>query len=180
LDYRPSPETTFGGGIGAGLGGVITVVPPSAPGASLPNPQRFLVLPGWEVTLTYSRRLLDGRGRWPFLVLGISGGASGAWTREETLAAPTPPTSTLYAFDLRAGLIVGKTLWKTLSPYAAVRGFGGPVIWQYGGSSLTGTDRYHFQIGAGLVTALPRAFDVFVEGVPLGERAVTLGMGKTF
>ena len=36
------------------------------------------------------------------------------------------------------------------------------------------------QLGAGLVTALPRGFDVFVEGVPLGERALTMGAGKTF
>jgi hypothetical protein len=31
-----------------------------------------------------------------------------------------------------------------------------------------------------MVTILPRGFDVFVEGIPLGERAVTLGVGKTF
>jgi hypothetical protein len=43
---------------------------------------------------------------------------------------------------------------------------------------VTGTDRYHYQVGGGLVTALPGGFDMFVEGVPLGERAITLGVGK--
>jgi hypothetical protein len=183
FDYRLSPVTTLGGGVGAGLGGVITVVPPSASGAPPANPRRFLVLPGWEATLSYSRRLLDGHGNWPFLVLGISGGGSGASTRQETLGTPPigaspPSTSSLYAIDVRAGLLLGKTFWKTLSPYAALRGFGGPVLWEYAGSSVTGTDRYHYQVGGGLVTALPRGFDMFVEGVPLGERAITLGVGK--
>jgi hypothetical protein len=174
-DYRLSPETTLGGGVGAGLGGVIGVE--TTPGAS---PTRYLVLPGWELTVSYSRRLLDGRGKAPFLVLGISGGGSGAWTRKEVLTGPSPGTSTLYAFDFRAGLILGKTFWNTLSPYAVVRGFGGPIAWGYGGQTVFATDLYHFQLGAGLVTLLPRGFDVFVEGVPLGERAVTLGAGKTF
>ena len=173
VDYRLSPETTFGGGVGAGLGGVISVIPQA--GAA---PQRFLILPGWEVTLAYSRRLLDGRGKSPFVVLGISGGASGARTEPDGVASAQ--TSSLYAFDIRAGLIVGKTFWNTLSPYAAVRAFGGPVIWSFGGNSEFGSDLYHFQLGGGLVTALARGFDVFVEGVPLGERAVTLGAGKTF
>jgi hypothetical protein len=146
------------------------------------GPQRFLVLPGWEVTLAYSRRLLDGRGRAPFLLLGIAGGGSGASTREERTArsAPAAGTSSFYAFDVRAGLTVGKTFWNTLSPYAVVRAFGGPVLWSYGGKTVVGGDSYHFQLGAGLVTVLPRRFDVFVEGVPLGERALTLGVGKSF
>lgn len=182
LDYRLSPATTIGGGVGAGLGGVISVVTESA-GTAGRLPQRFLILPGWEATFSYSRRLLEGRGKLPFVVLGLSGGASGASTQEEQVVArqsPTEPSSFFYAFDVRVGLIVGKTFWDTLSPYAAVRGFGGPILWSYGGNTLFGDDLYHFQLGGGLVTALAHGFDVFVEGVPLGERAVTLGAGKTF
>jgi len=178
VDYRWSPETSFGGGIGAGIGGLIAVDGSAPTGAPSMSPRRFLVLPGWEVTLSYSHRFLDGRGRAPFLLLGVAGGASGAMTREEVYAGPTPAPVSLYAFDVRAGLTVGKTFWNTLSPYAVVRAFGGPVLWKYDGKSVNGTDRYHFQVGAGLVTALPRDFDVFVEGVPLGERALTLGLGK--
>jgi hypothetical protein len=172
VDYRVSPTTTIGGGIGAGLGGLMTV-----------GLRRFQVLPGWELTLSYSRRLLDGRGKAPFLILGIAGGGSGASTREEAYAGNVPVSSGtqgLYAFDIRAGLTVGKTFWDTLSPYAVVRAFGGPVFWSYDGKSLLGTDEYHVQVGGGLVTSLARGFDVFVEGVPLGERAITLGAGKTF
>lgn len=171
-DYRISPTSTIAGGLGAGIGGLMTV-----------GLRRFRVQPGWEATLSYSYRLLDGRGKLPFLMLGASGGGSGASTREEVHAgtAPVPSgTQAFYAFDVRASVTVGKTFWNTLSPYAVGRAFGGPVLWSYDGKSLVGTDQYHFQVGAGLVTALAQGFDVFVEGVPLGERAVTLGAGKTF
>jgi hypothetical protein len=171
-DYKLSPTSTIGLGLGAGLGGYISVNPPS------PNTLRFLILPGWELTISYSRRLLDGRGKLPFLIFGVSGGASGAWTELERVASP--PATPFYAFDIRASLIVGKTFWNTLSPYALVRGFGGPIVWKYDGNTEIGSDVYHFQVGAGLVTALSHGVDVFVEGVPLGERAVTLGAGKTF
>jgi hypothetical protein len=169
LDYRLSPTTTVGGGAGAGLGGLITV-----------GAQRFRVLPGWELTGAWSRRILDGRGSAPFLLLGVSGGASGAATRQEITSGPTPGASSLYAFDVRVGLTVGKTFFHRLSPYSVIRAFGGPILWNYAGKTQVGGDLYHFQLGVGLVTALPRAFDVFVEAVPGGERALTLGAGKTF
>jgi len=169
FDYRASPTTTFGGGVGAGLGGLFTV-----------GPRRFLVLPGWEATFAYSRRLLDGRGKLPFLLLGISAGASGAWTREERSHGPEAGTNGLYAFDVRVGLTVGKTFWNTFSPYAVLRAFGGPVLWTYDAKTVVAGDLTHVQFGGGVVTALPRAVDVYVEGIPLGERAVTLGAGKSF
>jgi hypothetical protein len=170
VDYRFSPTSTVGGGLGAGLGGLITV-----------GARRFQVDPGWLVTFSYSRRLLDGTGKKPFLVLGVSAGGSGAGTREELTPAGAPPeTAMLYAFDIRAGLTVGKTFWNTLSPYAALRVFGGPVFWGYDGKSVLASDLYHVQLGGGMVTALPRGFDLFAEGIPLGERAVTVGAGKTF
>jgi hypothetical protein len=171
-DYRLSPTNTLGAGVGAGIGGLLTV-----------GPRRFRVLPGWELTFTYSHRFLDGRGKLPFLVLGLSAGGSGASTREEIHAAGvpvTPGTEIFYAFDFRAGITLGKTFWDTLSPYAAARVFGGPVLWRYDDKPVNGSDKWHFQVGAGLVISLAQGFDVFVEGVPLGERAVTLGGGKTF
>jgi hypothetical protein len=175
FDYRLTPTTTLGAGAGVGIGGEMTL-----------GTQRFHVLPGWEVSASYSRRLLDGRGRLPFLVLSAALAASGASTREEVSTGPgvttgTPPTtSSLYAIDLRAGLTVGKTFFDALSPYAVLRAFGGPVLWSYAGQHVTASDRYHVQLGAGLLTTLPRGFDVFVEGVPLGERALTLGLGRAF
>jgi hypothetical protein len=173
VDYRVTPTTTFGGGLGAGLGGLMT--------QNLGRTsRRFLVLPGWEFTFSYSRQLLDGRGKRPFLLLGLSGGGSGGATRQEVSSGPTPASSFLYAFDIRGGLTFGKTFWNVVSPYAVARLFGGPVLWGYGGKTNLGSDQYHFQLGVGVVGGLPRGFDLFAEVIGAGERAVTAGVGKTF
>lgn len=167
FDYQLSGTTTLSLGAGAGMGGSLTV-----------SGIHHAIRPGWLATGSYARRIVDGEGSMPFVILGLSVGASGASTavsvrdREET--AP------LYAFDFRAGLTVGKTFLDVLSAYAAVRLFGGPVVWRLDGAAAAGTDKNHYQLAAGLVTALPRRFDVFVEGAPLGERSVTLGGGYRF
>ena len=67
-----------------------------------------------------------------------------------------------------------------ISPYIAVRAFGGPVIWSIDGETRTGTDKRHFQIAAGMVSNLPRGFDLFAEVAPFAERAVTIGGGVGF
>lgn len=169
FEYRISPDMTVGGGAGAGLGGLFRI-----------GDQRHDVLPGWIVTATWSRRLLEGRGRAPFLLIGLALGASGASTRRETTGTTFAPTESLYALDMRVAVTVGKTFWNVLSPYASARAFGGPVFWSYRNESVIGGDKYHFQIALGMAMALPRGFDLFVDGAPLGERAITLGAGKTF
>jgi hypothetical protein len=173
LDYRISDISTLSLGGGAGVGGLVIM-----------KGARYEISPGWLVSGAYSRRLLDGRGAAPFLLFGLSFGGSGARTQEAMpgrAQAPSPVSLvSLYAFDIRAGLTVGKTFWNVLSPYAAVRAFGGPVIWNIDGQIRSGTDRFHFQVAAGLVTSLPRGVDLYAEVAPGGERAVTLGGGVSF
>ena len=167
FDYQLNPTTTLSFGAGAGTGGSLTV-------AGI----RYGIRPGWLATGSYARRLVDGEGSLPFVILGLSFGASGASTG--ALIAERDETAPLYAFDFRAGLTVGKTFLDVLSPYAAARLFGGPVFWKLAGKTALGTDENHYQLAIGLVTALPRRFDAFVEGAPLGERAVTVGGGYSF
>jgi hypothetical protein len=59
------------------------------------------------------------------------------------------------------------------------RAFGGPVFWRYQGEAVTGTDTHHYQLGAGLALR-PKNLNAFVEGVPLGELALSLGGGLAF
>jgi hypothetical protein len=167
FDYQASPTTTLSFGAGAGTGGSLTA-----------RGIRHEIRPGWLATGSYARRLVDGEGSLPFVILGLSFGASGAGTRAP-IGGP-PETAPLYAFDFRAGLTVGKTFLDVLSPYAAARLFGGPVLWRLAGAAAGGTDENHYQLAAGLVTSLPRGFDAFVEGAPLGERSVTVGAGFSF
>ncbi len=167
FDYQLSPTTTLSFGAGAGTGGSLTV-----------HGIHYEIRPGWLATGSYARRLVDGEGSLPFVILGLSFGASGASTRAPLPGRPE--TAPLYAFDFRAGLTVGKTFLDVLSPYAAARLFGGPVLWKLDGKATGGTDKNHYQLAVGLVASLPRRFDVFVEGAPLGERAVTVGAGLSF
>jgi hypothetical protein len=81
-----------------------------------------------------------------------------------------------WAFDARGGVAVGKTLADHWVPYLAARAFGGPVLWRIAGADVTGNDRYHVTLGAGLTVRLPRSLDVTLEGMPLGERSAALGV----
>jgi len=77
----------------------------------------------------------------------------------------------------RGGVIVGKTFARFFTPYAVARVFGGPVFWQCGAGVDLGGDVHHFQVGAGLTLTLANRVDVFFEGIPLGERALSGGVG---
>lgn len=102
----------------------------------------------------------------PFIMVAGSVAVSGV------RAAPTA----YVAVDLRLTTVVGWTLFERFTPYAVGRLFGGPVFWR----NQTGTDLYHYQVGAGLVVGLPFGFDLSAELVPLGEQRVTAGLGYSF
>jgi len=81
------------------------------------------------------------------------------------------------AFDLRIGSQLGVQLAEIFRPYVVVRAFGGPVYWRYLGESVTGTDTHHYQVGAGAALRVAKTVNLFVEGIPLGERALSFGVG---
>jgi len=170
LERKLGEKWTFQMGVGGILGGSLRV-----------GEARHDFGPGWSTSIAASYRLRDGRDAWPFVILGASLAVAGATTREARQGAPAVP---YYAGDLRLGAFVGKTFFNALSPYAVARVFGGPIFWHVEGEHRTGTDRYKYQLGLGLVAAAPlgagRALDVFAEIVPLGERSVTTGAGFTF
>jgi hypothetical protein len=90
------------------------------------------------------------------------------------------PSVNYDAFDLRVGVIAGVTLLDVLSPYLVARAFGGPVLWRYEGEAQTGTDAYHVQLGIGATVRPVETVAVFVEGVPLGEKALSGGASFAF
>jgi hypothetical protein len=135
----------------------------------------YEVLPGPALSVAGSYRLVDGRGAAPFVMAGLSLAASALGTRE----IGSTDTETMYAFDGRLGLTVGKTIAGIVSPYVAARAFGLPVLWNVQGQNVTGTDKYHYQIGAGVAVRLGPA-DIVAEWVPLGEGEVLFGAGMAF
>jgi hypothetical protein len=169
LEYRLTPDVTLQAGAGLGHGGRLVL---DGGGAGAYHE----LLPGWLAMAAASWRVVSGAGARPFVLLSATLGASGASTR----ALRADETVAYTAVDLRLGAVVGKTFFEVLSPYAAARVFGGPILWRFRGEDRMGTDRYHVQVGAGLAVSLPRRFDVFVEIAPLGERSATVGVGRAF
>jgi hypothetical protein len=103
---------------------------------------------------------------------------AGATSREDMKI--NAPAISYLAGDMRLSVVLGKTFLDALSPYVVVRGFGGPIWWQIEGKDATGTDTYKFQVGAGLSVSLPQRLDAFLEVVPLGEKALSTGLGYSF
>lgn len=171
LEASPYPELTLQVGAGAILGGDLLVHSYGADPA-----HKYQIDPGAVLVVGGSYRFIDAKGARPFLLGTLSGTFSASQTRIEG-TGPNGTHALLDAFDLRAGGVLGWNIARVFSPYAVVRAFGGPVSWTYQNQRETGTDVHHFQIGAGFGLALGKRFDLFFEGVPLGEVGISAGIG---
>jgi hypothetical protein len=162
LSYAPTKVLRIQGSVGVASTG------------SLATPDgTYAFSPGAIGAVGVSYRFLTGK---PFLVL--SGLLSGSTAQTQL---PDHGARGRYtAFDIRAGLAFGATFFEALSPYAVARTFGGPIFWRYRGESVLGTDRYHVQLGAGVSYRIAGRVDAFVEGIPLGERALSGGAAVVF
>jgi hypothetical protein len=165
LAYQPTPRLTWQLAGGSTVGGTLTT--PAG---------RYDFAPGPTGAVGASYRLVKGTK--PFVVLTAN--LSFSATTTQLTSDPAGAKVSYDAFDLRGGGLVGTTLWGVLSPYAVVRAFGGPIYWQYQGTSVTGTDAHHYQVGAGLTLLVAGRVDAFVEGVPLGERSLAAGGAFAF
>jgi hypothetical protein len=159
--YAPTAALSFQVSAGAAFGGTL----------SMPDGQ-YAFSPGPTGALGATYRLLKGQ---PFLTLsGVLSGTT-AKTRGDR------GDRTRYtAFDLRLGAACGVTFWDAVSPYAVARVFGGPVFWRYQGESRTGTDASHVQLGVGLSALVKERVNLFIEAIPLGERAFSGGAALVF
>ncbi|MFO0661669.1 MAG: hypothetical protein U0165_17825 [Polyangiaceae bacterium] len=137
----------------------------------------FDIKPGLVASAVGSYRWLDGRGYAPFLLLNVGLSALVSRTEEQNNAHER---NSLSAFDIRVGATVGKTFFQVVSPYAAVRAFGGPTLWTWQGTSTYGGDHTHVQGAVGLSVAPHRRIDLYGEWAPLGEKRVAFGAGVAF
>jgi hypothetical protein len=162
IEYRVSDDWTFTAGAGASIGGEIVA-----------RDVRHELGAGPVGLIGGGYRILDGDGWEPFLMLGLSAAVS---------SVPTTAPGAEGRFtgvDVRGGLMLGEVFLDSIAPYAALRGFGGPVFWEFEGEGVRGTDKWHFQLGAGLL-ATAGWIDAWLEIIPLGERAVSIGTAVSF
>jgi hypothetical protein len=167
LDAHVSDRVVVQGGLGAILAGRLEV-----------EGTRHDVLPGWIVAGAVAYRAFDGGGAAPFVLLSASVGYAATHTKQQDVV--DAPTASLTSVDVRVGVAIGWTIAEVLSPYLAARAFGGPVTWSLAGQSVSGGDRYHYQIGAGVAVRMGDRFDAYVEAAPLGEKRASLGVGYSF
>jgi len=159
LAYLPTARLVLQAGVGAAFGGSLTT--PDA---------RYQFSPGPTALVGADFRAFDD-GRY-FLLL--TSGLSLATARTHAAGE----TSVGYeAFDLRLGVQFGVELANIVRPYATARVFGGPIFWRYRDEAVTGTDTHHYQLGAGVAVRVSKALNLFAEGIPLGEQAISAGVG---
>ena len=155
--YLPTARLILQAGAGATLGGSLTA--PSG---------QYEFSPGPTASLGADWRAFDNRRTFVLLTSALSFSAARTHLDGQ-------PTVGYEAFDLRLGGQVGVNVANLFQPYAVARAFGGPVYWRYLGNAVTGTDTHHYQVGAGAALRVSKIVNVFLEGIPLGERALSLG-----
>jgi len=127
--------------------------------------------PGFAAAVSGSYLAVLENSSQPFFLLGVSLGGMSA--RAKLFDGRRPRWT---AFDLRISGMVGKSIGEHFVPYAAVRLFGGPVMWKIAGEEVTGGDVHKYTLGGGLTARIPSAgFDLFVEGMPIGEQTLSGG-----
>jgi hypothetical protein len=160
FEWRATPRWNFQLGAGSLLGGELS----SAGNTDKMRPGFVGAIGASFVAVTPTRRR-------PFLLFDAH------WS---SVFSGTEAGGSYSAHDLRLGTALGYPVFKFLSPYVLARVFGGPAYFSMGGEAVQGTDKHHYQLGAGLSAAVERNFDLFIEGVPLGERGLTAGLGWAF
>jgi hypothetical protein len=135
----------------------------------------FDIDPGFVVAGGGSVVILDGSSGPVFVIASATLAFSFAQTTERV---PGAPSTDLRGRDIRIGALAGHT-FGPLNAYVAARGFSGGVDWTVDDRTISGGDAHHYQIGAGASVRLG-SIDLIAEGMPLGERSLTLGAGWSF
>jgi hypothetical protein len=162
LAYLPTPRLVLSLGAGAAFGGSLTL--PSA---------KYEFSPGPTLALGADYGVFEAEHYFVLLTSSLSFAAARTHGGNEASAGYT-------AFDLRLGTQAGLQLARSFRPYLAARLFGGPIFWRHQGQAVSGTDTHHYQLGAGAAVRLTKSLNLFAEGIPLGERAFSFGLGLAF
>lgn len=163
----------LGAAIGPHMGGRIEARPEA--GSDGPS-ESWEIRPGVVWSLTVARRYFGTRPQIPFLL--VVGTFSGSST--STLRASDRERAGLHAFDVKGDVSVGWTIGEAWSPYLAVRGFGGPVVWKVDDRAVIGTDLYHVSVAAGFNLGIAERVSLYFDGAFVGMRGLSGGASVRF
>jgi hypothetical protein len=165
VSWRRGATFTLQAGAGALLGGSIEDLEGHHP-----------FDPGLVLQVSGTWLLLAPREGRPFATatLGLS------YLHASTQGASASPSVGFTAADAFVSASAGWPVTGWLAPYIAGKLFGGPVWWERSTGKVTGTDAYHYQVAVGAAAALPGKFDLLAEWSPVGARAVTVSVGRSF
>jgi hypothetical protein len=135
----------------------------------------YEIYPGWLLSARVAKEVLSEHGAVPFIDLGLALSFSRVLAHAEGTG-----TTTMWASDAQFSVVVGYTLFGFWRLYLAPRAFGGPIFMEHDGKQVRGRDRYFVMAGLGMAFLLPAGFTIFVDGSPLGERAISGGLAVAF
>jgi hypothetical protein len=161
----------LGAAIGPHMGGQIESLGRGAP------VDTWTIRPGVVWSLTVARRFFATKPHIPFLlVVGTFSGSSTSTRRESDGAS-----AGLHALDIKGDVSVGWTVGNAWSPYLAVRGFGGPVLWRGADDSrIFGSDLYHVSLALGFNLSIVNRVSAYFDGAFLGMRGLSGGVAVRF
>lgn len=136
--------------------------------------------PGVLADVSLSHVLVASRGdARPFLLLSFS--LAGVWAKT---TEPAGARADYVALDFSATAAFGASLRAgphVVTPFLALRLYGGPVFWTYAGESELGTDAYKYSLGPGLAVSLFHSRIGLSFGASLvGEKSLKGGMSVAF
>jgi len=111
-----------------------------------------------------------------WFVAGEFAGGIGLASSAEEIGEEEIGSERVTGFDVRAGAMAGRDVGEMIRPYLITRGFVGPINWTIDGDKETGTDKFFFQVGAGITVDVPLGFTFGLEGAFLGERRVAFAV----
>lgn len=128
------------------------------------------VKPGGFASIGLDYSTVTGNGYKPYIDLSILLGASMVKTENSDTKSKADYVST----DLRLGALGSWNVNNVLFPFAAVRVFGGPVLWQIEGKGVTGSDIHHYQFAIGSALHVGPTV-AYIEWAEIGEKSLNAG-----
>jgi hypothetical protein len=129
------------------------------------------VKPGGFASIGLDYSAVIGNGYKPYIDLSLF--LSAAMT--ETENSDDNSKTDYFSSDLRFGVRSSWNVKNFLFPFAAIRVFGGPVMWKINGNDVTGSDIRHYQIAIGSALQIGPTV-AYIEWAGLGEQSLNAGL----